>query len=61
MYIYTAYSIGRKSSAYRKSIVIARYIWKQMNVAKKLSVISFDEELSLSQAVIGQLYIVLYR
>ena len=36
MYIYMAYSIGSKSSAYRKIIVVARYIWIQMNVAKKI-------------------------
>ena len=35
MYIYTAYSIGSKPRAYRKSIVATRDICKQMNVGKK--------------------------
>ena len=62
MYIYTAYSIRSISSAYRKSIVVARYIWKQMNVAKKtVSVVSTTENYQCSQAVIGQLCIVSYR
>ena len=62
MYIYTAYSIGSKSSAYRKSIVVARYIWKQMNVAKKtIAEVSSTENYQCSQAVIGQLCIVSYR
>ena len=63
MCIYTAYSIGSKSSAYRKSIVVARYIWKQMNIAKKtITVVSTTENYHhCSQAVIGQLCIVSYR
>ena len=62
-YIYTAYSIGSKSSAYRKSIVVARYIWKQRNVAKKktISVVSTTKNYHCSQAVIGQLCTVSYR
>ena len=62
LYIYTVYSIGSKSSAYRKSIVVARDIWKQMNVAKKtIAVVSTTENYQCSQAVIGQLCIVSYR
>ena len=62
MYIYTAYSIGSKASAYRKSIVAVRDIWKQMNVAKKtISVVSKTKNYQCSQAVIGQLCIVSYR
>ena len=62
MYIYTAYSIGSKSSTYRKSIVVARYIWKQMNVAKKtIRVVLTTKNYHCSQVVIGQLYIVSYR
>ena len=62
LYIYTAYSIGSKSSAYRKSIVVAWYIWKQMNVAKKtIRVVSTTKNYQCSQTVIGQLCIVSYR
>ena len=61
MYIYTAYSIGSKANAYRKSIVVARYIWKQMNVAEKtITVVSTTKNYHCSQAVIGQLCIVSY-
>ena len=63
MYIYTAYSIGSKSSTYRKSIVVARCIWKQMNVAKKNYqwLVSTTKNYHCSQAVIGKLCIVSYR
>ena len=62
MYIHTAYSIGSKASAYRKSIVVARYIWKQMNVAKNYRwLVSTTKNYHCSQAVIGQLCIVSYR
>ena len=45
-----------------KSIVVARYIRKQMNVAKKtISVVSTTENYHCSQAIIGQLCIVSYR
>ena len=61
MWICTAYSIGSKSNAYRKSFVVARYIWKKMNVAKKtISVVSTTKNYHCSQAVIGQLRIVSY-
>ena len=62
MYIYTAYSIGSKARAHRKSIVAARHIWKQMNVTEKtIRVVSTTENYQCSQAVIGQLCIVSYR
>ena len=60
MYINTAYSIGSKSSAYRKSIVVARYIWKQMNVAKNYQWL-VTKNYHCSQAVIGELCFVSYR
>ena len=62
IYIYSAYSIGSKASAYRKSIVAAQDIWKQMNVAKRtIRIVLRTKNYQCSQAVIGQLCIVSYR